>query len=247
MKTLKELSEELHVSEQALRSWCRKNGVPKTKATKATKPTYLIDFDTEISLKNHYSSETIESNETKPTKPKETNESNHVSHVSQEVEKLTAQNDELRAELILAQHNNDVLTIKEAANDELIASLRVQLDDNKAIISALTAQLDTKDKQIARLEDNLERVTTALQAAQALHGMEKKQAVIDTALSPTQAPSVSKHERSTKKTPRPELQRTKPTPTEKRKRSLSERLRKFFSWFHKPKSKFNVEKLLVYC
>ena len=50
--TIKQLSQELGVSEQALRQWCKKNNVRKER-TQGTKPSYIIDFDTEKQIKEY--------------------------------------------------------------------------------------------------------------------------------------------------------------------------------------------------
>lgn len=134
--TIKELSAELHVSEQALRQWCKKNNVRKER-TQGKKASYIIDFDTEKSIKEYYSSESkerkAESNETKE---------------------------------------------KEKKGNTF---------DTDLLLETFTKQLEVKDKQIEALTEQnnsllkqLENITAALQAAQALHGMEKKQKVIET-------------------------------------------------------------------
>ena len=69
--TIKQLSQELGVSEQALRQWCKKNNIRKERI-QGTKPCYIIDLDTEKQIKTYYSNE---SNETK--------ESIKVANVSQ--------------------------------------------------------------------------------------------------------------------------------------------------------------------
>jgi DNA-binding transcriptional MerR regulator len=135
-KTIKELSAEIGVSEQALRQWCRSHGVRKER-TQGTKPSYIIDFDTEKSMKEYYSKETAE---------------------------RKAENNETKE--------------KEKKGNSFDADL---------LLETFTKQLEVKDKQIEALTEQnnsllkqLENITAALQAAQALHGMEKKQKVIET-------------------------------------------------------------------
>lgn len=60
------------------------------------------------------------------------------------------------------------------------------IDSLQATIATLTNQLESKDKQIEKLTEQvstllqqIDKLTTALQAAQALHGMDKQQAVIE--------------------------------------------------------------------
>lgn len=134
-KTIKELSAEIGVSEQALRQWCRSHGVRKER-TQGTKPSYIIDFDTEKSMKEYYSKETAE---------------------------RKAENNETKE--------------KEKKGNTF---------DTDLLLETFTKQLEVKDKQIEALTEQnnsllkqLENITAALQAAQALHGMEKKQAAIE--------------------------------------------------------------------
>ena len=126
--TIKELSSELGVSEQALRQWCKKNNVRK-ESTKARKASYIIDCDTEILIKNHYrpekSNETNESKETKAGKQrKESKESSQqdlqqalIQSLQQQVEDLKADKKSLQADkeylqerLTAAEQERDTLT-----------------------------------------------------------------------------------------------------------------------------------------
>ena len=52
---IKELSRELGVSEQALRSWCKRNGVRKESETKGKKAGYLLTENDEKSIREYYS------------------------------------------------------------------------------------------------------------------------------------------------------------------------------------------------
>ena len=73
-----------------------------------------------------------------------------------------------------------------------------QLIDSK-LIDSLTEQLQVKDKQIQQLTEQvgnliqqIDKLTTALQAAQALHGMDKQQAVIEVKERPAAANAESR-------------------------------------------------------
>ena len=73
--TIQELSQELNISAQALRQWCKKNNVRKER-TKGTKATYVLDCDTVTQARAYYLSESKESNERKEEKQrKESKES----------------------------------------------------------------------------------------------------------------------------------------------------------------------------
>ena len=67
---------------------------------------------------------------------------------------------------------------------QAVDSKRQSIDSK--LIDSLTEQLQVKDKQIQQLTEQvstllqqIDKLTTALQAAQALHGMDKQQAVIE--------------------------------------------------------------------
>ena len=133
--TVKELSQELNISEQALRQWCKKNNVRKER-TQGKKATYILDCDTVNKAKSYYYGESNESSETK-----EHNQSNESKESS----------------------SGD-------ASSQIIATLTKQLEVKDSQIKELSAQVT----ELIKANNNL---TTALQAAQALHGMDKTQPV----------------------------------------------------------------------
>ncbi len=96
---------------------------------------------------------------------------------------------------------------------------KVSIDNS--LIDILTQQIQTKDKQIeamqaqiSKLTDTVKELTTALQAAQALHGMDKQQKVIEVKEQPEPRPVPVRQ---------PERHKQQP-----KKRTLSERIRDFF-------------------
>jgi len=139
--TIQELSQELNISAQALRQWCKKNNVRKER-TKGTKATYVLDFDTLTQARAYYLSESKESNERKETNQrKESNE-------SKESDSETAQK----------HFKSDIETIQ----SEYIESLKAQ-------VQLLTEQLKVKDKQIADLSEQVKDFSLKLDKQQALH------------------------------------------------------------------------------
>ena len=143
--TIKELSKELNISEQALRAWCKKNNVRKER-TQGTKATYVLDYDTILNARAYYLNESSESKATKEeNQSKQSNEN--------------------------ARYQN---------NNKLIDSLTEQLQIKDNQINKLTEQIGTLLQQIDKL-------TTALQAEQALHGMDKQQATIEVKAEPEES------------------------------------------------------------
>lgn len=80
---------------------------------------------------------------------------------------------------VMLKSEIDVLKAQRTDKDNQISMLQSQLADRDKTIDLLQSQLaDFKaDKQY--LKDKLDDITTALTAAQALHGIEKKQTVIE--------------------------------------------------------------------
>lgn len=149
--TIKQLSQEIGVSEQALRQWCKKNNIRKER-TQGTKPCYIIDCDTEKQIRNYYSNE---SNETKPKiierkEGKQNNESNETK------ESIKAAN--------VSQASMDNL------QKEYIETLKAQL-------ALLSEQLNVKDNQIniltAEIEQERKERQTLLMELLSLRGQAK--------------------------------------------------------------------------
>lgn len=140
--TIQELSQELNISAQALRQWCKKNNVRKER-TKGTKATYVLDFDTVTQARAYYLSESKESNERKETNQgKESKESN--------------------SETVQKRFKNDSRNDYETIRSEYIESLKAQ-------VQLLTEQLKVKDKQIADLSEQVKDFSLKLDKQQALH------------------------------------------------------------------------------
>lgn len=121
--TIKELSEDLKVSEQALRQWCKKNNVRKesTNETKGKKAGYFLDENTIKQIKDYYSA-----------KGKET--------------KASTKGNESRSSFPFSD-----LEVKQAQIDGLrvqVNTLERQLEDLREHNKLLVSQLEVKDKQI---------------------------------------------------------------------------------------------------
>ena len=76
--------------------------------------------------------------------------------------------------------NSDSVNCKPSTESKPKAVDSKLVDTLQATIETLTKQLEVKDKQINTLTDTVKELTIALKAAQALHGMDKQQTVIET-------------------------------------------------------------------
>lgn len=129
--TIKQLSQELGVSEQALRQWCKKNNIRKERI-QGTKPCYIIDLDTEKQIKTYYSNE---SNETKKKsiERKEENQNNESNETKESIK---------------------VANVSQPLMDDL---QKEYIETLKAQIALLSEQLNVKDNQINILTTEIEQ------------------------------------------------------------------------------------------
>lgn len=158
--TIKELSQELQVSEQALRQWCKKNNVRKER-TKGTKATYVLDFDTVAQAKAYYSSESKESNET--NQRKESNESKESnSETIQRNEHETKYIQQLEQQILDLKADKQYLQERLTAAEQERASLTQERDKlTKERQTILAELLELKQPKEIELKAPAEPVTAA--------------------------------------------------------------------------------------
>lgn len=166
--TIKQLSQELHVTEQALRQWCKRNGVQKTTKGKVT--SYFLSANDVEQIRKHYTAQRKQSHN-KSTSIAQRNESNYVS-LSLENEALKKQLIEKEKELGELKHKISALTEFNIIHHKAIDSLE---QDKKQLNERLTKAENDRTELISANKE----LTIALKAAQALHGMDKQQAVIE--------------------------------------------------------------------
>lgn len=159
--SIKQLSQELKVSEQALRQWCKKNNIRKER-TQGTKASYVIAFDAEKQIRAYYSGE---SNETKA----ETNERKDRKQSNETKETIKTE--------VTSQATADDL------QTEYIETLKAQL-------ALLSEQLTVKDSQINTLTAEIEQERKERQTilAELLHLRGQKRIDIKAAPSRSEQP-----------------------------------------------------------
>lgn len=108
------------------------------------------------------------------------------SNSQEEIDSLTSKLTESEKQLDIALHDIEVksheLQEKEQTIKELTERLTMRdslIAELKADKTKLNARLDKAEEERERLESNISNLTTALQAAQALHSIDKQQAVIE--------------------------------------------------------------------
>lgn len=178
--TIKQLSQELGVSEQALRQWCKKNNIRKER-TQGTKPCYIIGFDTEKQIRAYYSGESNnESNETKAesNERKEANQNNQSNESDETCQKLSNDLNLCQMELdkalkeiqSLKQINSDLtektsvidsLTEKCKALESSCQVLETKLSEKENYINSLESDKASQSEQLSTLNTQLVNVITA--------------------------------------------------------------------------------------
>ena len=103
-----------------------------------------------------------------------------------EIDNLTNKLTENKKQLDIALHDIEVKNHELQQKEQTIKELteRLTILDNlvtelKSDKTKLNARLDKAEEERERLESNISNLTTALQAAQALHSIDKKQAFIE--------------------------------------------------------------------
>ena len=149
--TIQELSQELNISAQALRQWCKKNNVRKER-TQGKKATYVLDCDTVTKAKAYYLSESKESNETKEEKQrKESKESskNDIEIIQSDyIATLKAQlaEKDKQIESLLEQMKAKEEQLAQL-NDKLTAAQALHAGTTQALLQAQKAQTETATQQ----------------------------------------------------------------------------------------------------
>lgn len=82
------------------------------------------------------------------------------------------------SELILEKKELEIIKVRFEEKENVISELRTQVDSLKSDKDKLNERLDKAEKDRAELIEANRELTIALKAAQALHGMDKKQAAI---------------------------------------------------------------------
>ena len=160
MITIKELAQELNVSEQALRSWCKRNEIKKTTKGKIT--SYFLDDNAVESIRIYYTSQ--RKRNTTNTQRKH-NESDHALDVLQaqitekdkQISALTSQVQSLIADA--ATEREKERNERQAILSQLFSlqadnkELQTELNKYKAIADSKQTVVEVEPKEKAPAED----------------------------------------------------------------------------------------------
>ena len=160
MITIKELAQELNVSEQALRSWCKRNEIKKT--TKGKTTSYFLDDNAVESIRSYYTSQ--RKRNTTNTQRKHS-ESDHALDVLQaqitekdkQISALTSQVQSLIADA--ATEREKERNERQAILSQLFSlqadnkELQTELNKYKAIADSKQTVVEVEPKEKAPAED----------------------------------------------------------------------------------------------
>lgn len=104
--------------------------------------------------------------------------------------------------------NYDSVNCKPSTDSKPKAVDSKLVDTLQATIETLTKQLEVKDKQINTLTETVKELTIALKAAQALHGMDKQQTVIETKVKAEPRPTGAATRQEPKQPQRPQKKKS---------------------------------------
>ena len=178
--TIKELSQELQVSEQALRSWCKRNGVRKESEskTKGKKAGYFLTENDIEQIRNYYSRKGNERKDTAKGKESKNNQTLDI---------LQAQ---------LSEKDKQISELQKQLADA--ATERKQLTEER---EKLTAERQTTLAKLFSLQDKNEKLQLELAEYKSI--VDKKQTVIEVdAAAPTKE-QASADQSETRQQPEP--------------------------------------------
>ena len=135
--TIKELSAELHISEQALRQWCKRNEIQKTTKGKVT--SYFLSANDVELIRKHYTEQRKQTHNESTSKAQR-KESEYLS--------LLSQTDTLKAQL--------------AERDKQLDELKAQLTEKETKLSKQAQTIDELKAELAELNRLQEKVKNLL-------------------------------------------------------------------------------------
>ena len=165
---IKQLSQELNVSEQALRSWCKRNGVRKESEseTKGKKAGYLLTENNIEQIKAYY--------DTKGKQEKETNKANESKTLDILAEQLREKDkqiasllEQLKAKDELLLQANEKLTAAQALHAGTIQALQDKQEPQAQTETTAAEQPTAEQAQIKELTEQLQELKAKLETAAA--------------------------------------------------------------------------------
>lgn len=188
LKTIAQIAQDLNVSRQAVYKKLKKNPDLTTSlqpytTTKGKLTVY--DSQGQELIKQAFQNQPVNRADNQRVNQSVTSDNQMLTSLQQ-------QNSLLQSEL-------DVLKTQLTDKDNQINLLKSQIADRDKTIASLQADKDKLNARLDKAEDNISSLSTALTAAQALHGMDKQQAAIEVKEEPKELASEEEPEQPQQK------------------------------------------------
>lgn len=188
LKTIAQIAQDLNVSRQAVYKKLKKNPDLTTSlqpytTTKGKLTVY--DSQGQELIKQAFQNQPVNHADNQRVNQSVTSDNQMLTSLQQ-------QNSLLQSEL-------DVLKTQLTDKDNQINLLKSQIADRDKTIASLQADKDKLNARLDKAEDNISSLSTALTAAQALHGMDKQQAAIEVKEEPKELASEEEPEQPQQK------------------------------------------------
>ena len=188
LKTIAQIAQDLNVSRQAVYKKLKKNPDLTTSlqpytTTKGKLTVY--DSQGQKLIKQAFQNQPVNHSDNQCVNQSVTSDNQMLTSLQQ-------QNSLLQSEL-------DVLKTQLTDKDNQINLLKSQIADRDKTIASLQADKDKLNARLDKAEDNISSLSTALTAAQALHGMDKQQAAIEVKEEPKELASEEEPEQPQQK------------------------------------------------
>lgn len=188
LKTIAQIAQDLNVSRQAVYKKLKKNPDLTTSLQPyTTTKGKLIVYDSQGQelIKQAFQNQPVNRADNQRVNQSVTSDNQMLTSLQQ-------QNSLLQSEL-------DVLKTQLTDKDNQINLLKSQIADRDKTIASLQADKDKLNARLDKAEDNISSLSTALTAAQALHGMDKQQAAIEVKEEPKELASEEEPEQPQQK------------------------------------------------
>lgn len=148
MITIKELAQELGVSEQALRQWCKRNEIKKTTKGKIT--SYFLDENTVELIRNYYTAQRKQGTTNTQRKSNESNTTKaYIDNLLQQIDKLNARLDKAEEERERLNAERQTTLARLFQTEDENKALKLELKEYKAIAESkqTVVEVDTVKEQ----------------------------------------------------------------------------------------------------
>ena len=194
MKTVSQLAAELNVNRTTLHRLIQRNNIETLQEGNKR----LIDVQAEQAILKAFNEKTLQGetlqNNNKLLQQCNAAQAEQLANKDKTIDSLQAQLTDKDNQNSLLKSELDVLKAETKALREQITDRDKTIESLQADKEYLKSKLNESDTERKALESSIDKLTTALTAAQALHGMDKQQKVIEVKEEPKELASIPEPE-----------------------------------------------------